>query len=90
MSIQSTFINLSFYIVLLGIAIDFIVTGIFFQRQPKTFGMLIIRLNQPFFETMRKQHRIYQSIYSLKGIRFLIVLAGILLALGSVIQIVSL
>ena len=84
------------YFIILGIGIDFAVSGLIFKgdvkelRKPKLLGLLILKLNQGWFERMRKLHSIFHLLYSLQSIRFLTFAAGVLIIVGSTIAIIGL
>ena len=96
MTIQPAFFNLLFCVIGLGIGIDFTISGMLILRdyakhleKPRLVGLLILRLNQGFFDRMRKQNQIFRFIYSIQGITFFTLSSGILLSIGSLIQIID-
>jgi hypothetical protein len=96
MIIQSSLFNLLFYLIVLGIGIDFTISGILlmrdydkYLRKTKLLGLIILRLNQSFFDRMRKHNQIYGFVYSSRSIKFFTLAAGILITVGSLIQIIT-
>jgi len=96
MTIQPIFFDLLFAVIVFGIGIDFTISGMLIRREytkhlekPKLLGLLILRLNQSFFDRMRKQNQIFQFIYSIQCITFFTLSSGILLSVGSLIQIID-
>lgn len=94
MIITPTCFYLLLYMAILGVGIDFMISGIMVFKKfseslekPKLLGLRILRLNQVFFERMRRQNKIYQYVYSEWSIKFLTLLSGVLIIIGSLIQI---
>lgn len=96
MIIQPFFFSLLFYGILLYVGVDFTISGMLLQSKgttplinPKLLGLRIIKFNQKFFERMRNQNKIYRMIYSFQNIKFFTLIAGILITIGSLIQIIG-
>src|SRR5258706_2619255 len=93
MTIQPIFFNLLFTILVLYVGLDFTISGILLREnfkdivKPKLLGLLILKYNEKLFERLRQQNELYQRIYSFQSIRLYTAIAGILLSIGSAIQI---
>ena len=97
MTIPPMLFELLFYIFVLALGIDFLISGLLIQREyskhlekPKLVGLRILKLNQGFFKKMRDQNQVYRFMYSSQGIKLLIISAGTLISIGSIIQIIDL
>ena len=93
---QTTFVTLFFYIVILVVGLDFLISGLLIQsdhtrwlERPKLLGQLLLRINQSFFNKMRGQNRFFEFIYSLRWLKFFMILAGVLIMVGALIPIID-
>jgi len=85
-----------FYLMILFVGVDYFISGILglrenlkYPKKPKLLGLLILKKNQNFFEQARKQNQVFQIIYSHQSIMYMTLIAGLLLIIGSLIQLID-
>lgn len=96
MTIQPDFFTIFFYIIVLFIGLDFTLSGILLLKdytksleKPRLLGLLSLKFNQKMIEKMQNSNQVYQSLYSYKIIRFYILMAGVIIIVGSIIAIID-